>query len=32
MTLLLVIDSKAIRDIQDTIDYYDEQKTGLGKR
>ena len=32
MSFLLVIDTKATRDIQDTIDYYDEQKTGLGKQ
>ena len=32
MAFILVIDPKAIRDIQETIDYYDEQEAGLGER
>jgi hypothetical protein len=32
MAYSLVIDPKAIQDIQQAIDYYDEQQTGLGKR
>ncbi len=32
MAFTLVIDPRAIRDIQEAIDYYDEQQAGLGKR
>jgi len=32
MSYSLVIDPKAIEDIQQAIDYYDEQQSGLGKR
>ena len=32
MAYSLVIDPNAIQDIQQAIDYYDEQQTGLGKR
>lgn len=32
MTFDIVIDPRAILDIQKAIDYYDEQQTGLGKR
>jgi toxin ParE1/3/4 len=28
----IVIDPRAIRDIQEAIDYYDEQQAGLGER
>jgi hypothetical protein len=28
----LVIDPRAIRDVQEVVDYYDLQQTGLGKR
>ncbi|TVQ50678.1 MAG: hypothetical protein EA362_01805 [Saprospirales bacterium] len=32
MTYTLVIDSRAIQDVQEAIDYYDNQQVGLGKR
>ncbi|MCB0430805.1 MAG: type II toxin-antitoxin system RelE/ParE family toxin [Flavobacteriales bacterium] len=32
MLYVLVLDPLAIRDIQQAIDYYDEQKAGLGSR
>jgi len=32
MAFTLIIDTRAISDIQEAIDYYDEQQTGLGKR
>lgn len=32
MAFTLVIDPGVIRDIQEAIDYYDEQQTGLGER
>jgi hypothetical protein len=32
MRFVVVIDALAIRDIQEAIDYYDEQSNGLGKR
>ena len=32
MAYTLVLDPRAIRDIQKAIDYYDEQRPGLGKR
>jgi hypothetical protein len=32
MRFVVVIDPLAIRDIQETINYYDEQSNGLGKR
>lgn len=32
MAFSLVIDPKAIEDIQQAIDYYDEQQVGLGER
>ncbi len=32
MAFTLVIDPRAIRDIQEAIDYYDEQQAGLGER
>ncbi len=32
MAYQLIIDPAAIADIQDAIDYYDEQQAGLGKR
>jgi toxin ParE1/3/4 len=32
MAFTLVIDPRAIRDVQQAIDYYDEQRAGLGER
>lgn len=32
MAFTLVIDLRAIRDVQQAIDYYDEQQAGLGQR
>lgn len=32
MRFVVVIDPLAIRDVQEAIDYYDEQSIGLGKR
>ena len=32
MSFTLVIDPRAVRDIQEAIDYYDEQQAGLGAR
>lgn len=32
MVFTLVIDTRAIRDIQEAIDYYDGRQVGLGKR
>lgn len=32
MNFSLKVDSRAIKDIQDAIDYYDEQLTGLGEK
>jgi hypothetical protein len=32
MSFTLVIDPRAIRDIQEAIDCYDEQQAGLGAR
>lgn len=32
MAFSIVIDPRAIRDIQEAIDYYDEQQAGLGLR
>lgn len=32
MAYTIAIDSRAIRDIQRAIDYYDEQQRGLGKQ
>lgn len=32
MAFTLVIDPRAIQDIQEAIDYYEEQQAGLGKR
>lgn len=32
MAFMLVIDPRAIKDIQGAIDYYDEQQAGLGLR
>ncbi len=31
MAFTLVIDPMALRDVQDAIDYYDDQQAGLGK-
>lgn len=32
MAFVIVIDPRALQDIQLAIDYYDEQQTGLGKQ
>jgi len=32
MAFTFIIDTRAISDIQEAIDYYDEQQAGLGKR
>lgn len=32
MAFTIVLDPRAVRDIQESIDYYEEQKLGLGKR
>lgn len=32
MSYAIVIDSRAIQDIQKAIDYYDEQQSGLGQK
>ena len=32
MAYTLFIDPRAIQDVQEAIDYYDEQQAGLGKR
>ncbi len=32
MTYEVVIDPRAVQDIQDAIDYYDEQQDGLGRK
>ena len=32
MSFSIVIDHRALKDIQQAIDYYDEQQSGLGKR
>ena len=32
MVFTLVIDPRAIRDVQEAIDYYDEQQAGLGEK
>lgn len=32
MAFTIIIDTRAISDIQEAIDYYDEQQAGLGKR
>ena len=32
MAFTLVIDPRGIRDVQEAIDYYDEQQAGLGER
>lgn len=32
MKFTLVVDSRVIKDVQEAIDYYDEQQVGLGKQ
>lgn len=32
MAFLVVLDPRAINDVQDAIDYHDDQQEGLGKR
>lgn len=32
MAFSILLDPRAIEDIQESIDYYEEQETGLGKR
>lgn len=32
MAYAVVIDPRALRDVQEAIDFYDDQQVGLGKR